>query len=375
MLLWIAFALMTGAAILAVLWPLRVRREDIASAAAADDARADLAVYRDQLAEIERDRTAGLIGAGEFEAARTEVARRMLRAADSENAAARTSDTRRRAAAVLALVGVPLIAGVLYLALGSPAYEGQPLAARLDARPGEADVAILVRKVEAHLEANPEDGRGHEVVAPVYFRIGRFDDSARAWSNAIRILGDSATRESGLGEALVAANGGVVTAEAKAAFDKAVALDPTAVRARYYLGLAAEQDGRKDEAAAIWGKLAADAQPDAPWLPTVRDALARVQPANAAPPGPNAGDVAAAQNMSPEDRAAMVRTMVDGLASRLAQQGGGIDEWLRLVRAWSVLGEGEKAKAAAGDARKQFAQDSAALARIDELTRQLGLGS
>ncbi|QJP13939.1 c-type cytochrome biogenesis protein CcmI [Starkeya sp. ORNL1] len=367
MLLWTAFALMTGAAILAVLWPLRVQRED----RLAGDAEADLAVYRDQLAEIERDRASGLIGTSEGDAARTEVARRMLRAAERSGEATHPSDTRRRAAAVLALIGVPLLAGALYLNLGSPTYEGQPLAARLDAQPGEADVAILVRKVEAHLEANPDDGRGHEVIAPVYFRSGRYDDAARAWSNAIRLLGDSAAREGGLGEALVAANGGVVTAAAKAAFDRAVALDPMAVRARYYLGLAAEQDGRKDEAAAIWGKLAADAPPGAPWLPTVQEALARVKPAS----GPNPSEVAAAQNMSEADRAAMVRSMVDGLASRLAQQGGGIDEWLRLVRAWSVLGEGEKAKAAAGDARKQFAQDSAALARIDELTRQLGLGS
>lgn len=369
MLLWTAFALMTGAAILAVLWPLRVRRED----GPASDAEADLAVYRDQLAEIDRDRAAGLIGPGESEAARNEIARRMLRAADREAGAARPSDNRRRAAAVLALVGVPLLAGMLYFRLGSPDYEGQPLAARLDARPDAADVAILVRKVESHLESNPDDGRGHEVIAPVYFRLGRYDDAARAWSNAIRLLGDSAARQSGLGEALVAAAGGVVTADAGAAFEKAVALDSKAVRARYYLGLAAEQDGRKDEAAAIWGKLAAEAPPDAPWLPTVRDALARVQPAGA--PGPDAADIAAAQNMSAGDRAAMVRSMVDGLAARLAQQGGGIEEWLRLVRAWSVLGEGEKAKAAASDARKQFAQDSAALARIDELARQLGLGS
>lgn len=372
MLLWTAFALMTGAAILAVLWPLRVRPDD----RTAGEAEADLAVYRDQLAEIERDRAAGLIGPGESEAARTEVARRMLRAAERAGEAARPSDTRRRAAAVVALVGVPLIAGGLYLALGSPAYEGQPLAARLDAAPGEADVAILVRKVETHLEANPEDGRGHEVIAPVYFRLGRYDDAARSWSNAIRLLGDSPQRQGGLGEALVAANGGVVTADAKAAFEKAVALDPKAVRPRYYLGLAAEQDGRKDEAATIWGKLAADAPPGAPWLPTVQEALARVKPAGAAPaPGPNAAEVAAAQNMSEADRNSMIRGMVDGLAERLSKQGGGIDEWLRLVRAWSVLGEGEKAKAAAVDARKQFADDSAALARIDELSRQLGLGS
>lgn len=377
MLLWTAFALMTGIAILAVLWPLRVRREDVAgSEADAGEAGADLAVYRDQLAEIERDRASGLIGAGEGEAARTEIARRMLRAAERTSEAASPGDTRRRAAAVLALVGVPLLAGGLYLRIGSPTYEGEPLAERLAARPAAADLAILVRKVESHLEANPDDGRGQEVIAPIYFRLGRYDDAVRAWTSAIRILGDSAPRESGLGEALVAMNGGVVTAAATAAFDKAVALDPQAVRARYYLGLAAEQDGRKDEAAAIWGKLAAGAPPNAPWLPTVREALERVAPAGSAPlPGPGAAEVAAAQNMSAADREAMVRSMVERLSTRLAAGDGTIDEWLRLVRAWSVLGDGEKAKAAAGDARRQFATDAAALARIDELTRQLGLGS
>ncbi|WP_029354078.1 c-type cytochrome biogenesis protein CcmI [Bosea sp. 117] len=376
MLLWTAFALMTGAAILAVLWPLRAR----AVGPAAPDAAADLAVYRDQLSEIERDRASGLIGEAEGEAARTEIARRMLRAADETAPVPDGSDTRRRAAAVVALVGVPLIAGGLYLALGSPELEGQPLAARLDARPEQADIAVLLRKVEGHLESNPDDGRGHEVVAPIYYRLGRVDDAARAWSNAIRLLGPNAARETGLGEALTAAAGGVVTADARQAFARAVAADPDSVKARYYLGLAAEQDGRKDEAGAIWGKLAADSPPDAPWLPTVRAGLERVGaplPPVAAPamPGPGAADVAAARDMTPEQRATMIRGMVEGLAQRLAQNGDDLDGWLRLVRAWSVLGEADKAKAAAGDARRHFADDAKATGRIDALTQELGLGS
>lgn len=385
MLLWTAIALMTGAAIFAVLWPLRARPDAAAEAggddAQAGDKQADLAVYRDQLAEIDRDRASGLIGAAEGEAARTEIARRMLRAADEAEFALRPTDARRRMAAVLALIGVPLLAGGFYLALGTPAYEGQPLAARLDARPEQADIAILVRKVEAHLEANPEDGRGYEVIAPVYSRLGRFDDAARAWSNAIRLLGDSAPREAGLGEALVASSEGVVTVPAKAAFEKAVELDPTAIRPRYYLGLAAEQDGRPADAAAIWSKMLAGAPADAPWRATVADALARVSPgANPSPggqpaPGPDAAQVAAAANMTQEQRADMVRGMVDGLQSRLDNGEGGIDEWLRLIRARSVLGEADKAKTAAGEARKRYADDSAALSRIDALTRELGLGS
>ncbi len=383
MLLWIAFSLMTGAAILAVLWPLRSGAAGVPAAASA--AEADLAVYRDQLAEIERDREAGLIGAAEGEAARTEVARRILRAsaeAEQRKAASKGADTRRRAAAIIALIGVPAMAGGLYLFLGSPLYPPQPLAQRLEARPDQTDIAILIRKVETHLEANPNDGRGYEVVAPIYSRMGRLDDAVRAWSNAIRLLGPDATRQTGLGEALTAQAGGVVTAEAKAAFQAALAADAKDPKARYFLGLAAEQDGKPAEAGRIWGVLAADSPPDAPWLGLVRESMARVGAAPAAPaeaaagaPGPNAADVAAAESLTPEQRSQMVRGMVERLETRLAQDGNDIEGWLRLMRAWNVLGEAEKAKAAAGEARGHFAKDEGALGRIDALARELGLGS
>ncbi|MFK8252212.1 c-type cytochrome biogenesis protein CcmI [Ancylobacter terrae] len=364
MLLWTAFVLMTAAAVLAVLWPLQAR-----PAGGADDNAADLAVYRDQLAEVERDRLSGRIGGGEAEAARTEVARRMIAAADRTERPRATADTlRRRAVAVLAIAGLPVLAGAVYLHLGSPGLEGQPLAARLSSAPEQADLAVLLRRVEAHLEANPDDARGHEVVAPIYYRIGRLDESIRAWQNAIRLDGPSEARETGLGEALTANAGGVVTAEAKTAFEQALALDAKAVKARYYLGLAAEQDGRRDDAARFWGGLVADAPADAPWLPMVRSALARVTQ-----PGPSAEEVANAAQMSPEARTAMVRGMVDRLAERLAQDGNDIEGWLRLVRAWSVLGDNDKARAAAGKARGQFAADPGALARIEALARELGL--
>ncbi|HSI42279.1 MAG TPA: c-type cytochrome biogenesis protein CcmI [Xanthobacteraceae bacterium] len=364
MLLWTAFALMTGAAVLAVLWPLRA---GAATQPVSGDA-ANLAVYRDQLAEIGRDRDAGRIAGVEAEAARLEVARRLLTVADRAPAAAGSARTaRRRAVAVLALIGVPLLAGGLYLTLGSPGLEGQPLAARLEAAPQQAELAVLLRRVEARLESHPEDGRGHEVVAPIYLRLGRAEDAAGAWRAAIASLGPSAERESGLGEALTAASGGVVTADAKAAFARAVALDAGAVKARYYLGLAAEQDGRRDEASTIWTALAVGAPADAAWLPTVRAAIGRVAP------GPDAAAVAAAQDMTPEQRADMVRGMVERLSARLGEGGGTVDDWLRLVRAWTVLGDEAKARVAASEARQRFAGDAGALGRIDALARELGL--
>ena len=279
MTLWFAFALMTAAAIFAVLWPLARRDGKLRSGS-------DVAVYRDQLDEIERDRAAGLIEDKEAAAAQVEVSRRLIAAADAQTPASvpSTSATwRRRAVAVLALVMLPLGAAGLYLAFGSPSLPDQPLAPRLAAARGTQSVDSLIAQVETHLERNPEDGRGWEVIAPIYLRLGRLDDAVKARRNALRLNDRTAEREAALGEALVFAANGVVTAEAKAAFEKAVALDAGHVQARYFLGLAAEQDGDRSQAAAIWRALIEAAAPDAPWLEFVRRALARVE--GAAAPG------------------------------------------------------------------------------------------
>jgi cytochrome c-type biogenesis protein CcmH len=369
MMLWFVMALMTAAAIFAVLWPL-ARRTPLRSGS-------DVAVYRDQLDEIERDRAAGLIAEREAEAARIEVSRRLIAAADMvppplpQDGMTR----RRRIAALAALIMLPLGAAGLYLSLGSPQLTSQPLEARRELTPEQSSVMELVARVEAHLEQNPEDGRGWEVLGPVYMRLGRYDDAVRARRTVLRLLGPSAAREADLGEAITGAQNGIVTAEAKEAFDRAVALDPRDVRARYFLGLAAEQDGRPKEAAAIWRALLAEASADAAWAGFVRESLARVDPAAAASsqPGPSADDVAAASEMSPEQRTAMVRGMVSRLAERLKQDGSDVEGWLRLLRAYMVLGDKEQARAAAGEARRALASDPEKLRRVDELIKGMGL--
>lgn len=373
MMLWLVLSLMTAAAILAVLWPLS-RRERLPGGS-------DIAVYRDQLDEIERDCAAGLIGDREAETARIEVSRRLIAAADAEAPTAPVaSPWRRRAVALVALILLPLGTAALYLVLGSPQLPSQPQAARRDLPSEHRSITELVGRVEAHLDQNPDDGRGWEVLGPVYMRLGRYDDAVKARKNVLRLLGPNVTREADLGEALTGAANGVVTAEAKEAFDRAVALNPTDFRARYFLGLAAEQDGRPKDAAEIWRKLLAGAPADAGWTGFIRESLARVDPPAAAavqpgPPqsGPSAGDIAAANEMPPEQRDAMIRGMVARLAERLKQDGSDVDGWLRLLRAYMVLGDKDQARAAAGDARRALASDPAKLERVEELVKGLGL--
>jgi cytochrome c-type biogenesis protein CcmH len=365
MTLWFVLALMTVAAIFAVLWPL--------SRQAPTRAGSDLEVYRDQLDEIERDRAAGRIEAAEAEAARVEVSRRLIAAADAaEPMTASGAATRRRLVALVALIALPIGAGAAYLSLGSPLLPGQPQLARNDAPPEQRSIEELVARVEAHLEQNPNDGRGWEVVAPVYLRLNRLDDAVRARRNALRLLGATAEREADLGEALTFTANGMVTAEAKDTFERALKLDPQAFKARYFLGLAAEQDGRREDAARMWRALLESAPAGAPWEAFVRESLARVDP-SASPSGPSAADVAAANDMTPAQRNEMVRGMVDRLAARLKEQGTDVDGWMRLLRAYMVLGEPDKARAAAGDARRALAGEPEKIRMIDELIKGLGL--
>ncbi|HXI07636.1 MAG TPA: c-type cytochrome biogenesis protein CcmI [Bradyrhizobium sp.] len=361
---WFVFALMTVAAVFAVLWPLGRRYQAQAGGT-------EVAVYRDQLAEIDRDLAGGLIGAAEAEQARIEISRRLLAATTAEAApVAAPSATLRRAVAVAALVGLPLAAVAFYLPLGSPQLGDFPLAARSQAPDGRQPLVNLVAQVEAHLEKNPTDGRGWTVLAPVLGRLGRHDDAVRAWRNAIAYAGDNSERRADLGEALTAAAGGVVTGEAKAEFEQALSMNAEEVKASYFLGVAAEQDGRTTDAASIWKAMLAKAPADAPWRPLVQAAIARV---GGTVPALSEEAMAAARGMTETDRNAMVRGMVDRLASRLKQNGDDVEGWLRLVRAYLVMGEREKAVSARADARQAVGSDAERLRQLNEGLRNLGL--
>ena len=361
--LWFVLALMTAAAVFAVLWPL--------GRAARTGGGNEAAIYKDQLAEIERDRSAGTIAAGDAEAAKTEISRRLIASAESELRLAQASRPElRRVVAAIALVGLPLIAGAVYLRMGSPMLGDFPLAARPAMLPATASLDTLVAQVEAHLEKHPSDGRGWEVLAPVLLKLGRADDAVRAWRNSLKYSGDSAARRADLGEAITATAGGVVTAEAKAEFERALAIDAGEVKARYFTALAAQQDGKTEQAAAIFRDMLKTAPRDAPWRPLVERAMAQM---GVAAPELPADVVAAAGDMTASQRTEMIGGMVERLATRLKQNGDDVDGWLRLVRAYMVLGEPEKAKQAVADARQANGGDPERLRALNEALKGMGV--
>ena len=339
-----------------------------------------MSVYRDQLGELDRDLERGVIAPAEAEAARTEIARRLIRADGARPPTpAAQSETPRRIAATVAVVAMPLLALGLYVSLGNPGLPDAPLAARLSAPPEQQDIAVLVAKVEAHLAANPDDLQGWRVLAPIYVRAGDFDAAAEAFGNIVRIAGSSATTEGDLGEAILRGNDGTVTAEARAAFTRAVADDPKDIRGRFYLALADTQSGRTAEAATALRALIAEAPPGATWAVGMREMLADLE--GAAPdtavastqPGPTAADVEAASAMSSGDRTTMIEGMVAQLSDRLQSEPDDAEGWARLVRSYMVLGRPDDARAALDEARSALAGAADKLALVESEARATGL--
>jgi len=371
--IWIVFALMTGAAVLCAIWPLlRRRREGGAETRA-------IAFYKAQIVEIGRDVARGQLPAAEAAGARAEAARRLIAASERGAApveVATGATDRRRAAALAILIGIPVMTLALYGRLGSPDRPGEPLFAR-SADPAKMDdLGAAIAKIEAHLIAHPDDGRGFKVIAPAYMRLGRFGDAARAYGEALRLLGEDALTRADYGEALVATAGGIVTGEARAAFDRALDENADIPKARYYVALAVEQDGDKPRAAQMYQKLLAEAPPKAPWAPVVRERLAALT--GASPPvakveAPPAGEAAAIAALDPEQREAAIRGMVARLAARLESDGDDPEGWMRLIRAYSVLQETEKAKAALAKARQALNGNDTAKRGLDQLAKELGL--
>ena len=280
MALHLIFVAMLVAAILSVLVPLArgPRRADTTGTSLLD-------LHRLRLAEIARDLERGLLDEASAEAARNEAARLLLRSVDAAKPGSASRDRkseptratpwRRRIVALVALFGVPSLVLPLYAVMGSPGLPARAFAPQPQSAAGQ-DLATLIGQIEAHLVEHPQDGKGFEVLAPIYMRLGRYGDALRARTEAMRLLGETPDRLADLAEARIAVADGVVTREAGETLDKALALEPKQAKARFLKAIGLEQDGRHDDAVAALRAMLADAPADVPWRAGVEAHLARL---------------------------------------------------------------------------------------------------
>jgi cytochrome c-type biogenesis protein CcmH len=368
----------------------------------------DMRVYRDQLAEIERDLARGLLAEDEAERTRTEVARRLLEADRAGAARQGGSAPPALSVAGAAVAAVMLLggAGLLYFELGAPGYPDLPLERRIaqaeelrQSRPTQAaavelaaadlpdlpaadpEFLQLMDRLRATVAERPDDIEGQRLLARNEAGLGNFTAAATAQQRILELSeAPSADAHATLASYLVNAAAGYVSPEAEAAVARALELDREQPQALYFAGLLHIQIGRPDLAFRYWRRLAETGPPDAPWAAQLRDSLpglaelagVEYRPAEAAAPrGPSADDMAAAAEMSAEDRQEMIRGMVEGLSQRLAAEGGPPEDWARLIRAYGVLGQPERAAAMWAEAQQVFT--GAALAPVRAAARAAGV--
>jgi cytochrome c-type biogenesis protein CcmH len=376
---WVLVAVIALVVLGTLLVPLRRR------SAAPRRADFDLGVYRDQLGEVERDRERGLLTDDQAAAATVEIQRRILAVADDDGSSLATSHGLSRGVVVGAAIATPVAAVALYLVLGQPSLPDQPFAGRSQAGGVAGDphsaagsrgqqMEQLVGRLAERLLKQPNDVEGWVLLGRTYVTMNRLDDAVDAYRRALEISDNHPAVAADLGEVLITRAEGHIDIETLRLFKDALAADPRTVKARYYLGAAKVQDGDLKGAVDAWVDLIAVSPPNAPWVATVREqigraiedlgidpeilkpspeALALGPPPATAPgaattvaPGPDREDIEAARDMSVEERAEMIRTMVDRLADRLKENPNDRQGWLRLGRAYQVLGDEEKSRQA-----------------------------
>lgn len=358
--LWLGFALLLALALAFLLWPWFGRRR------AANLRKAhDLAVYRAQLDEIAQELTRGTLSETEANAARVEIQRRLLRADAAPDEAA-FSDVLKPGVLLgtgLMLALLPVGAVGLYAALGRPDAAKQPVlaqSAELERQRAEQhEMDVLVDRLRQRLETEPNRAEGWVLLGRTLMNMGRYGEAVEAFDRLTALTPEDAEAHAFLGEAYIFGNDGRVTREARLAFQRTLQLEPGHPSALYYLAMAKMQDGDMRGAFTDWLVLVRAAEPDAPWLPLVMTRLREVaprigvdlaqvlpnaaQPGNAPsalpPSGPTREQMEAAQSMSTEDRAAMIRGMVERLAERLKDNPNDLEGWVRLGRAREVMND------------------------------------
>lgn len=374
--------------------------------AAQSDHAYDLQVYRDQLAEVENDLGRGVLSLDEAQRTRVEVSRRLLeadRALQAETLA--KGDDRRISLAMAMVLAVLVFAGTfsMYRLIGAGGAPDAPLKSRIDEmaaqqakRPGQAEAEAkvgditemaeqadqsyldLVAQLRATASQRPDDPRGQELLAQHEARLGNFAAAWKAKARAIDLSGDKVRPSdwTDVAELMIIAAGGYVSPEAENALGRAIQGDPREPRARYYSGLDLAQNGRADLAYQLWSELLAEGPDDAPWIAPIKEQIgdvARMAGISGAMPGPTADQVQDAQNMSAEDQQAMIRGMVTQLSERLASEGGTAEEWARLITAYGVLKDVDKASAIWREAKGKFASDPSAIAVLLAAAQSAGL--
>ncbi len=428
MTLWIVLTALTSFAAILVAAPF-IRKLDGVDKSTAQS----IEVYRDQMKELEKEKEDGILDDASAKLAQTEIERRVLAISSEEKENGFSFSPKVQFAAVAVVSSfVSVGATMLYTMTGEPELPAAPFAAQMaqTATPaadelqrrlalpetnggarailasntsdvGSADQ--LVKDLAARLEKNPDDEKGWRMLGWSYFNTKRYTKAADAYAKAVALNSEDADLQSAYGETLVRAADGFVSTKANAIFDKTLELNPKDARARFFKGMKLEQDGDQKAALKLWKEILADAPKDAYWIDGLRKRVDELQVSTTGVPnllapmagksvdkaetkvqpnqvaegkitkGPTKEDIKAAGEMTPKDRQAMIKGMVDRLAARLEDNPKDMEGWIKLMRSRLVMGDKDEALAVSKKAAKIFANEPMQLAQITEAAKKLGL--
>ncbi len=363
MLFWAISIGLVGVAVISVLVPLARTPEDTQAEVSSSD------IYKSQLEQVEADIAENGDPSGVLAAQRAEVARRLLR---EERSGKRAQSSRSasnmsvRLASIFALAVIPVVSFGTYIAVGKPGQGDFPISARAALPLNERPIGDLVKIAEQHLAKNPEDARGWQVIADVYRRLNQPAKRARALEQVVRINGESPPLKVEIAEALTIAGGNIVPARARIMFESALGEDPSLTKAAVYLALSLEQEGKIPQALARWQAIAGQKPASPEFTPFAQQRIAMILSRGADQKNTAAAESDAGDGSTQE----MIANMVNGLAQRLAEDGGSVEEWTRLVRSYMVLERGHEAALALKAAQDEHRSDDAAVAQLEKLRNQ-----
>jgi len=362
----------------------------------------DLLIYKDQLVEVEKDLEKGVLSKSESDAARIEVSRRILLADKRSKLEKQTvSISQNHNKLITFIILIFILAGSfsIYAFLGNPSLPDMPLQARLaeikenrsqrisqeeaellvpdEIIEAQSDYLALVSKLRIAMKERPNDIQGLRLLALHEFRLGKYRSARKAHLKIINVLGETATAKDliDFAEVMIVATNGYVSPEAEFILRRGLEMKPNDGRARYYSGLSMAQSGRPDVTLRLWENLLDEGPDDAPWIPLIKEQIvdvARLVGVNLAQdqlPGPTSEQINSAETMSDIDRKEMIQGMVSSLSNRLANEGGTVNEWARLIRALGVLGETANASKIWIEAQTIFERNSSDIEILREAAR------
>ena len=370
----------------------------------------DLEVYKDQLLNIDKELSRGIIAIDEAERIKAEVSRRILELGKRKQFVLK-KETKVSGLIFSTIFLIILIVGgsFIYQEFGAPGYANisqsqriknanellkgratqekllQDRGSQQNFKTPEGNYGELVKKLRQKVAERPTDLEGLKLLAGIEAKIGNIDEAVKAQQQFLKVLGDSASDLDffNLADLLINQVDGVVSPESEKALRSALRINPQNGGAMYYIGLMLAQNDRPDLALRLWKQLLKSENLEAPWIPLIRDDIERLavlagdtkfkSPLIELTPGPTAEDVDIASKMSNEERQEMIRGMVSRLSERLSTDGGSPNEWARLINALGVLGEIQSAKSAWKEAKNIFKGSPTSLEILNTAAQNIGL--